>query len=208
MKKIIFISSLLGGALLVYLPFLILPAQGDGENTTVAQKTKEANMDVKSDKNENLIAQAKVSITGTQSGSTIKGEVTLREVQGGVEVMAELSNIPNPGKHGFHVHENGSCEDLGKAAGGHFNPKGSPHGLLSKDGQGKAHCGDMGNIVIDEKGNGKFVEFLPGVSLTQGENNIVGKAIILHEKEDDFSQPTGNAGARIGCGIIELILNK
>ena len=208
MKRMVFILSLLGGTLFILSPFLILSVHGDNENTTAAQGTKEMNMDIKSDKVENLIAQAKAMITGTQEGSAIKGEATLREVQGGVEVMAELSNIPNPGKHGFHVHENGSCEDAGKAAGGHFNPKGSPHGLLSKDGPEKAHCGDMGNIVIDEKGNGKLVEFLPGVSLTQGENDIVGKAIILHEKEDDFSQPTGNAGARIGCGIIEIILNK
>ena len=172
-------------------------ANAGNEPTSIA-------MDIKGMKDDAVIAEATAVIKGTQEGSQINGEVKLREVKGGVEVMAEVTNVPNPGKHGFHVHEKGSCDDIGKAAGGHFNPKGVAHGLLSKDGSEHAHAGDMGNITIDEKGAGMLSEFLAGASLTSGEDNISGKAIILHEKEDDFSQPTGNAGARIGCGIIEL----
>ena len=80
------------------------------------------------------------------------------------------------------------------------------HGLLPKDGHDNAHTGDMGNIEIDESGNGTLVIFLPGLSLTEAQKNIAGKAVILHSKEDDFGQPTGNAGSRIGCG--QIVLNN
>lgn len=147
---------------------------------------------------------AKAVITGTDPESTLQGTVDFVETGGGVQVVAKLSNVIPAGKHGFHVHENGSCEDMGKAAGGHFNPASVQHGLLPKDGATMAHSGDMGNIEIDANGNGNLVIYMPGLSLTKDGTNIVGKAVIVHEKEDDFSQPTGNAGGRIGCGIIEL----
>jgi Cu-Zn family superoxide dismutase len=67
-----------------------------------------------------------------------------------------------------------------------------------------AHAGDMGNIEIGENGSGTLIVFMPGLSLSQGEANVTGKAVILHEQEDDFGQPTGNAGGRIGCGVITL----
>ncbi len=128
----------------------------------------------------------------------------LFEENGGLRVQAVFENLP-PGKHGFHIHENGSCEDGGKAAGGHFNPGNAMHGDMPKDGMGKAHPGDMGNIDVIAEGKGMVQVFLPGVTLKEGPNAVLGKAIIVHEKEDDFSQPTGNAGGRIGCGIIESI---
>jgi len=78
----------------------------------------------------------------------------------------------SPGKHGFHIHETGACTDEGKAAGGHFNPDQVSHGLLVKDGFSRAHAGDLGNIEVGADGT------------------------------DDFGQPTGNAGGRIGCGVI------
>lgn len=143
-------------------------------------------------------------VEGTEENSELYGEVEFSEIEGGLSVFAELYNIP-PGKHGFHIHENGSCEDKGEAAGGHYNPHGAQHGFLSKDGQDKAHAGDMGNIEIDANGEGFISLDLPGLSLKGEANNIIGKAVVIHEKEDDFGQPTGNAGARIGCGVIELI---
>ena len=146
---------------------------------------------------------AKAVITGTDPESALSGTADFVETGGGVQVVARLSNVAPAGKHGFHIHENGSCEDMGKAAGGHFNPGSAQHGLLPKDGAAMAHSGDMGNIEIDEAGNGNLVIYMPGLSLTKGGADITGKAVIVHEKEDDFSQPTGNAGGRIGCGIIE-----
>jgi len=140
-------------------------------------------------------------MSGTAEGSAIKGSVHFHEVEGALKVMAQFSGV-TPGKHGIHVHEKGSCEDGGKAAGGHFNPHGTAHGFLPEDGLHAAHAGDMGNILIEEDGTGTLVVELPELSLA-GEHGVVGKAVILHEKEDDFGQPTGNAGSRIGCGVIQ-----
>lgn len=151
-----------------------------------------------------LAAQGKAVITGTTPDSKIEGWVSLVEVPEGLKVEAEVKNVAVAGKHGFHIHENGSCDDEGKAAGGHFNPDGVQHGLLEKDGHEHSHAGDLGNIDILEDGTGKLSEILPGLSLSEGKYNVIGKSVILHEKEDDFGQPTGNAGGRIGCGIIEI----
>ena len=146
--------------------------------------------------------QAIAIIEGTKEDSELYGEVEFTETKDGLSVTAEVYNAP-PGKHGIHVHEKGSCEEAGNAAGGHFNPDGVDHGMVSKDGLAKAHVGDLGNIEVDEYGDGYLTSFIPGASLTQGKYNVTGKAVILHEKEDDMSQPTGNAGIRIGCGVIE-----
>ena len=113
-----------------------------------------------------------------------------------------MANVP-PGKHGFHVHENGSCAEMGKAAGGHFNPDHVQHGFLPKDGYMNAQAGDMGNIEVGTDGTGILKLFMPGLTLKDGKYAVTGKSVILHEKEDDFSQPVGNAGSRIGCGIIK-----
>ncbi len=147
---------------------------------------------------------AKAVIKGTVEGSTLEGTVTLNQTPEGAGVEAEINNVPNPGKHGFHVHEVGNCDDGGKAAGGHFNPDAVQHGELVHPGQAAAHAGDMGNITVDENGKALYSGFLPGVSLTDGKYNISGLSVILHEKEDDFGQPAGNAGGRIGCGIITV----
>lgn len=144
---------------------------------------------------------AKTVITATDAGGAVLGEVNFVEKGSGVEVTARLAGVP-AGMHGFHVHENGSCAEAGQAAGGHFNPDSHQHGLLAKDGLEGAHAGDLGNITIADDGSGDYSAFLKGLSLSEGKYNITGKAVILHEKADDFGQPTGNAGGRIGCGII------
>jgi len=148
-------------------------------------------------------ASGKASIRGTTEGSTLAGEVLIQEMGSSLRIWAEISNAP-PGKHGFHVHQNGSCEDGGKAAGGHFNPKEAPHGFLLKDGLEKAHAGDLGNITISENGTGNLEIYSSALKLTDEEMGIANRAFILHADEDDFGQPTGNAGARIGCGIISI----
>ena len=139
----------------------------------------------------------------TEASKMISGRALLTETPEGLKISVELQKVP-PGKHGFHIHENGSCEDEGKAAGGHYNPDGAPHGLLSKDGFEHAHAGDLGNVEIDADGAGKVDIVLSSLTLTGGKYNVAGRTLILHEKEDDFGQPTGNAGGRIGCGRIKL----
>lgn len=140
---------------------------------------------------------------GTAEGSAISGTVSFQDVKGGVKVIARLSGVP-AGQHGFHIHEFGSCEDSGKAAGGHYNPLGSHHGDVVKEGVKKAHAGDMGNITAGADGTASLELTIPRVSLTAGNYDVAGRAVILHEKADDMSQPAGNAGGRIGCGVIVI----
>ena len=145
----------------------------------------------------------KALVKGTSEGSAVSGTATLSDAPEGLTVFVQVANVP-PGQHGLHIHEFGECADAGKAAGGHFNPAGVPHGFLPKDGVGKAHAGDMGNIEIGPDGSGALTVTLPGVTLSSGPHSVAGRAIILHEKVDDFGQPTGNAGGRIGCGVITI----
>jgi len=149
-------------------------------------------------------ASATAILKGTATDSKITGTATLTEEKGGLTVVAKLSNVPF-GSHGFHIHAIGNCGDMGKAAGGHFNPDKSPHGLYPMDGPMKAMAGDMGNINVGADGNGDFSVFMPGLTLNSGKYAVNGLSIILHEKKDDFTQPAGNAGGRIACGIIESI---
>ena len=143
------------------------------------------------------------AIKGTAPDSTISGTAALVDTPEGLKVSVNVSNVP-PGTHGFHIHEFGSCEDTGKAAGGHYNPMNSPHGMIMKDGSKKAHAGDLGNIEIGADGTGKLEAVIKGVTLSNGKETVGGRAIILHEKADDFGQPVGNAGGRIACGPIVI----
>jgi Cu-Zn family superoxide dismutase len=147
-------------------------------------------------------ATATAILKGTTPDSTLRGVVSLTEEKGGLTVMAKVSGVPE-GSHGFHIHAIGNCGDMGKAAGGHFNPDKSPHGLYPKDGPMNAMAGDMGNIVVGKDGNGTFSVFMPGLTLKDGKYAVNGLSVILHEKVDDFTQPAGNSGGRIGCGIIQ-----
>ena len=148
-------------------------------------------------------ATGEAILKATKEGLNVSGRVFLTDTPDGLSLVASLENV-SPGKHGFHIHENGACGDEGKAAGGHFNPDQVSHGLLSKDGFEHAHAGDFGNVEIGADGKGQFETTLKGLTLTEGAHSVAGKAFILHEKEDDFGQPTGNAGGRIACGEIQL----
>ena len=150
-------------------------------------------------------ATATVALKGTSPAmEKIAGQAVLTDTAEGLKVTVDLQNVP-PGKHGFHIHEGDSCADEGRAAGGHFNPDKAPHGLLSKDGFSHAHAGDLGNVEIGADGTGKVDTVMSGLTLTgEGAHRVAGRTIILHEKEDDFGQPTGNAGGRIACGQIQL----
>jgi Cu-Zn family superoxide dismutase len=121
---------------------------------------------------------------------------------GSVTVKVDLMGVP-PGTHGFHIHENGSCGDNGNAAGGHFNPNGSPHAGPTHP---IRHAGDFGNVMADEKGEVHTSFTMDSVTVAPGTTSAVGHAVILHGKADDLmTQPTGNAGPRIACGVVELM---
>lgn len=145
---------------------------------------------------------ATASLEGIGSSTWTSGTVTFREENGGLRIKVTVKSV-NPGKHGFHIHENGSCEKAGAAAGNHFNPGEAPHGHISRDGFAGAHAGDLGNLEVISDGTGSMELFVPGLSLSEGDHNVLGRSVILHEKEDDFSQPVGNSGGRIACGVIK-----
>ncbi|HEY0156630.1 MAG TPA: superoxide dismutase family protein [Thermoanaerobaculia bacterium] len=136
------------------------------------------------------------------SGSTATGTVTLQQLgDGSVEVTANLRAVP-PGVHGFHIHEKGDCGDNGNAAGGHYNPLNTPHGAPNTD---PHHAGDFGNVTADENGNVNHRFTTRSITVADGPATAVGHAIILHANPDDLTtQPTGNAGARIACGVVTL----
>lgn len=136
------------------------------------------------------------------SGSNATGTVTLRQLaDGSVDVSAEFTGVP-PGVHGFHIHEKGDCGDNGNAAGAHFNPGGAPHGA---PGAPAHHAGDWGNVAADASGKVSTRFNTRAITLAEGASSAVGRAVILHASPDDLTtQPSGNAGARIACGVVRL----
>ena len=148
-------------------------------------------------------ANGRAVISATSTGVPVAGTVKLSDTPKGLHVVVNMSAAP-AGQHALHIHEFGSCDDSGKAAGSHYNPEGHPHGNVLKDGFAHAHPGDLGNITINADGTGTLDAVLPKVTLAEGKYTVGGRAFILHEKVDDFSQPVGNAGGRIGCGPIIL----
>lgn len=144
--------------------------------------------------------QARTTIE-PKSGSTVTGTTTFTELStGGVRAQVHIEKA-SPGIHGLHIHEKGDCSDAeAKSAGGHFNPAGMPH-AGPKD--LKRHAGDLGNIEIKPNGTGDLEITSDLLTVKPGPNSVVGRSVVFHEKADDLtSQPTGNAGGRLGCGVI------
>lgn len=137
------------------------------------------------------------------SGSSVKGTVTFLQVDGGVKVAADIEGLEPNSKHGFHIHQFGDLSSVdGTAMGGHFNPSGMEHSSPANE---MRHVGDMGNIEAD--GSGKaHLEYTDSQIMLSGPASVIGRGVIVHAKEDDMkTQPTGNAGARIGQGIIGVV---
>lgn len=135
-------------------------------------------------------------------GQSAAGTVMFHAMGGGqVMVHARVTGLKPNGEHGFHVHEHGNCASPdGSSAGGHFNPSGAPHGPQS----GPHHAGDMPSLKADARGvvDAKFT--LQGVGIgAGGAPDLVGRSVIVHANPDDYTtQPTGNSGGRIACGVI------
>jgi Cu-Zn family superoxide dismutase len=133
------------------------------------------------------------------SGSQVKGAVTFTKMGDDVQVVADIENL-KPGKHGFHIHEKGDCSAPdASSAGAHFNPTHQHHGGPDSV---ERHAGDFGNITADASGKGHLD--WKGKLKFSGAESIIGKSVIVHEKEDDLkTDPSGNSGTRIACGVIE-----
>jgi Cu-Zn family superoxide dismutase len=142
-----------------------------------------------------------VCILMPKGNDNVHGVITFEAVEGGIKVVADVSGL-TPGKHGFHIHENGDCTSPDfKSAGGHLMAKGEMHAGPTDPNR---HIGDMGNLVADAEGNAHLSIVDNKLSFT-GPHSILGRAIIVHEGEDDLStQPTGNAGGRAACGTIGI----
>jgi Cu-Zn family superoxide dismutase len=134
------------------------------------------------------------------TGSAAAGNVTFRPKGDKVVVVAKVTGLA-PGSHGFHIHEKGDCSSGdGMSAGGHFNPLGKPHAHPSTSDR---HAGDMPMLVADSAGNASLTAELDVITIGGGSADVIGKGVIVHKDPDDFkTQPTGNSGARVACGVI------
>jgi superoxide dismutase, Cu-Zn family len=138
----------------------------------------------------------------SKSGSKVTGKATFTEVSPGVTRVEVWIENATPGSHGLHLHEKGDCSAPdATSAGGHFNSAGNPHAGPTDP---KHHNGDLGNIEIGASGTGHLDMTSNLLTVKPGPNSVVGKAVVFHEKADDLkTQPTGNAGGRYGCGVIQ-----
>jgi Cu-Zn family superoxide dismutase len=143
-----------------------------------------------------------VAVLHPTSGQHCQGVVRFTQEGDSVKVVADLEGL-NPGqKHAFHIHQYGDCSAAdAMSAGGHYNPEGHQHGL--PDSQNR-HAGDLGNVLADDQGKAHYAITLDNISISGQKNPIIGRAVIVHAKMDDGGQPVGNAGARIGCGVIGI----
>ena len=136
------------------------------------------------------------------SGNAV-GDVDLMQTPAGVLIKLQIKGLP-PGEHAFHVHAVGKCEAPFESAGPHFNPGNHKHGIMS----GEAHAGDMPNLYVPQSGELSVEVVNSAISLEQGKPNSVfdndGSSLVVHAKADDYkTDPAGNAGDRIACGVIQ-----
>jgi len=138
------------------------------------------------------------------SGSLVSGKLTIVPMGNGVHLTGEIGGLSPGSTHAIHIHEKGDCSAAdASSAGGHFNPSAQPHG---KVGSGAHHGGDMDNLVANAEGVAQVNAHAEGVTLGGGAaNDVAGKAVIVHAAADDYrTQPTGNAGGRVACGVITI----
>jgi superoxide dismutase, Cu-Zn family len=145
---------------------------------------------------------ASAELVAKSGATTLAGSAAFRSTAAGVMLVLQVTGAP-PGQHGAHLHEKGDCSDAeAKNAGGHWNPAGHKHGAPPP---ASAHLGDLGNLTVGEDGIGRLE--LTSAEWTIGDgspHDVVGKAVVIHGGPDDLAtDPAGNSGPRIGCGVIQ-----
>jgi Cu-Zn family superoxide dismutase len=140
-----------------------------------------------------------LAVLNPTEGNMVRGLVTFTQTGDRVKVVADIEGL-TPGKHGFHIHEWGDCSSKdGAAAGGHYNPSGAAHAAPDA---AQRHAGDLGNLEANAAGMA-HLEFNDSVMKFSGPASIIGRGMIVHANADDLkTQPTGNAGGRLACGVI------
>lgn len=144
-------------------------------------------------------AQARLE---ARSGSNVSGTVGFVAHGQKVVVEAHISGLTPGSEHGFHVHEAGDCSAPdATSAKGHFNPGGHPHGHHGH--MGPRHAGDLPNLKADANGQAHYRAGVTGLTLDNSSQGVIGRAVVIHADPDDYkSQPAGNSGRRIACGVI------
>ncbi len=139
-----------------------------------------------------------------RSGSQVSGRVSFKPVGDKLLVEAYVTGL-TPGEHGFHVHEGGDCSALdASGAKGHFNPAGMPHGHHHRMHYTQRHAGDLPNLVADASGQAYYRAEVTGLRVDGSALGLIGRSVIVHADADDYqSQPAGNSGRRIACGVIK-----
>jgi Cu-Zn family superoxide dismutase len=135
-------------------------------------------------------------------GNNVSGTIAFHEIAGGrVHVVGDLTGL-TPGQHGFHIHEKADCSAPDAAsAGAHFNPDNKPHGGPAS---AEHHAGDFGNIQADSSGKAHFETTVDFVTVSEGPRSVKGRSVVVHKGVDDLkTQPSGNSGARVACGVIQ-----
>ncbi|MEO0003841.1 MAG: hypothetical protein RLZZ22_1533 [Pseudomonadota bacterium] len=139
-----------------------------------------------------------------RSGSQVSGRVSFKPVGDRLLVEAHVTGL-TPGEHGFHVHEGGDCSAAdASGAKGHFNPAGMPHGHHHQMHHAQRHAGDLPNLVADASGQAYYRAEVTGLKVDGGAHGLPGRSVIVHADADDYqSQPAGNSGRRVACGVIK-----
>jgi Cu-Zn family superoxide dismutase len=142
-----------------------------------------------------------IAVVAPTQGQKVAGTVRFHREGDGVHVTGDLTGLTPSAKHGFHVHEFGDCSAPdGASAGGHFAPEAHPHGAPDP---AEHHAGDLGNVEADASGHAKIDVTVKGLALDTGDRALIGRAVVVHAQPDDLtSQPAGNAGPRVGCGVV------
>ena len=189
-------------SLVIFASVAIIGCKNDKKEEDKTTPDSEMNSTMEDMEEEKEIRKA-IATMGPNNNSDLEGEVVFTQEDGEVSMTALITGLPE-GEHAIHIHENGDCSEDGSAAGGHWNPTDEKHGKWG-DAEGY-HKGDIGNFTTDSNGNGTITMSTDEWCIGCGdeEKDILGKSVIVHDGVDDFtSQPSGNAGTRVGCGVIE-----
>lgn len=197
MKKnwIVFFISL---GVLIFIAYQVFGAGNDQHTYAIEEQSTEIFNDTAKESGK------PISVTIINTDGEAIGNAELEQKSDGISIRLEASNLP-PGKHGFHIHEYGVCEAPAfESAGGHFNPTDAKHGFDNPEGP---HAGDLPNIEVTPEGTVSTTVLADMVTLEKGKENSLlkegGTSLVIHSDPDDYkTDPAGNSGERIACGVI------